>query len=159
MTGVLGAEVGRLGHRAKGGGCLLERMAAARMQGCSSTHEPQPACVPSNVSFPANSTTPSSRPLKSPKATYIWPHHPVPPPQPSQLYNVLITVLMKTANIVFGCCPVCCRTSLSSLYQIVYVAPMKALAAEVTANFGKRLAPLGLVVRELTGGRAGGGGG
>jgi hypothetical protein len=28
---------------------------------------------------------------------------------------------------------------------------MKALAAEVTANFGKRLAPLGLVVRELTG--------
>lgn len=37
------------------------------------------------------------------------------------------------------------------LLQIVYVAPMKALAAEVTANFGKRLAPLGLVVRELTG--------
>jgi hypothetical protein len=28
---------------------------------------------------------------------------------------------------------------------------MKALAAEVTANFGKRLAPLGLTVRELTG--------
>ncbi len=37
--------------------------------------------------------------------------------------------------------------------QVVYVAPMKALAAEVTANFGKRLAPLGLLVRELTGGR------
>ena len=36
--------------------------------------------------------------------------------------------------------------------QIVYVAPMKALAAEVTSNFGKRLAPLGLVVKELTGG-------
>jgi hypothetical protein len=35
--------------------------------------------------------------------------------------------------------------------QIVYVAPMKALAAEVTANFGKRLAALGLVVKELTG--------
>jgi hypothetical protein len=30
---------------------------------------------------------------------------------------------------------------------------MKALAAEVTANFGKRLAPLGLTVRELTGAR------
>ena len=28
---------------------------------------------------------------------------------------------------------------------------MKALAAEMTANFGKRLAPLGLTVRELTG--------
>lgn len=40
-------------------------------------------------------------------------------------------------------------------HQIVYVAPMKALAAEVTSNFGKRLAPLGLVVRELTGGRVG----
>jgi len=39
-----------------------------------------------------------------------------------------------------------------SIMQIVYVAPMKALAAEVTANFGKRLAPLGLVVKELTGG-------
>lgn len=40
---------------------------------------------------------------------------------------------------------------LLSLPQIVYVAPMKALAAEVTANFGKRLAALGLVVKELTG--------
>lgn len=28
---------------------------------------------------------------------------------------------------------------------------MKALAAEMAENFGKRLAPLGLVVRELTG--------
>ena len=35
--------------------------------------------------------------------------------------------------------------------QIVYVAPMKALAAEMTANFGRRLAPLGIVVKELTG--------
>jgi len=38
-----------------------------------------------------------------------------------------------------------------SAFKIVYVAPMKALAAEVTANFSKRLAPLGLKVRELTG--------
>jgi hypothetical protein len=45
----------------------------------------------------------------------------------------------------------CCPTCVLSLHQIVYVAPMKALAAEVTANFGKRLAALGLVVRELTG--------
>jgi len=36
-------------------------------------------------------------------------------------------------------------------FKIVYVAPMKALAAEMTANFGKRLAPLGLNVKELTG--------
>jgi hypothetical protein len=28
-------------------------------------------------------------------------------------------------------------------FKVVYVAPMKALAAEVTANFGKRLQPLG----------------
>lgn len=35
--------------------------------------------------------------------------------------------------------------------QIVYVAPMKALAAEMASNFGKRLEPLGLSVRELTG--------
>ena len=36
-------------------------------------------------------------------------------------------------------------------FKIVYVAPMKALAAEMTANFGRRLAPLGITVRELTG--------
>ncbi|ODM91249.1 Activating signal cointegrator 1 complex subunit 3 [Orchesella cincta] len=36
-------------------------------------------------------------------------------------------------------------------FKIVYVAPMKALAAEMTANFSKRLAPLGIQVRELTG--------
>ena len=36
-------------------------------------------------------------------------------------------------------------------FKIVYVAPMKALAAEMAAGFGKRLEPLGLVVRELTG--------
>nr|CAB3223427.1 activating signal cointegrator 1 complex subunit 3 [Phallusia mammillata] len=36
-------------------------------------------------------------------------------------------------------------------FKIVYVAPMKALAAEMTENFGKRLSPLGVAVRELTG--------
>uniref|UniRef100_A0A1D1YQG8 RNA helicase n=1 Tax=Anthurium amnicola TaxID=1678845 RepID=A0A1D1YQG8_9ARAE len=36
-------------------------------------------------------------------------------------------------------------------FKIVYVAPMKALAAEVTSAFGHRLAPLNLSVRELTG--------
>lgn len=34
---------------------------------------------------------------------------------------------------------------------------MKALAAEVTANFSKRLAPLGLMVKELTGNHCSGG--
>jgi activating signal cointegrator complex subunit 3 len=36
-------------------------------------------------------------------------------------------------------------------FKIVYVAPMKALAAEMTAGFGRRLAPLGVTVKELTG--------
>ena len=36
-------------------------------------------------------------------------------------------------------------------FKIVYVAPMKALAAEMTTNFSKKLAPLGITVRELTG--------
>ncbi|KAL6645584.1 hypothetical protein ACP70R_017192 [Stipagrostis hirtigluma subsp. patula] len=36
-------------------------------------------------------------------------------------------------------------------FKIVYVAPMKALVAEVTATFSRRLSPLNLVVRELTG--------
>lgn len=36
-------------------------------------------------------------------------------------------------------------------FKIVYVAPMKALAAEITRKIGKRLAWLGILVRELTG--------
>lgn len=36
-------------------------------------------------------------------------------------------------------------------FKIVYIAPMKALAAEMVENFSKRLEPLGIVVRELTG--------
>ncbi len=36
-------------------------------------------------------------------------------------------------------------------WKIVYVAPMKALAAEVVDKFGSKLRPLGLRVRELTG--------
>jgi activating signal cointegrator complex subunit 3 len=36
-------------------------------------------------------------------------------------------------------------------FKIVYVAPMKALAAEMTSAFSRRLAPLGVVVKELTG--------
>jgi antiviral helicase SLH1 len=35
--------------------------------------------------------------------------------------------------------------------KIIYVAPMKALAAEITRKFAKRLAWLGIKVRELTG--------
>lgn len=34
-------------------------------------------------------------------------------------------------------------------FKIVYVAPMKALAAEMTANFSKRLAPLGKTIFRL----------
>lgn len=36
-------------------------------------------------------------------------------------------------------------------FKIVYIAPMKALAAEVTATFSCRLSPLNMVVKELTG--------
>ena len=36
-------------------------------------------------------------------------------------------------------------------FKIIYVAPMKALAAEIVRKFGKRLAWLGIKVRELTG--------
>ncbi|BGP22414.1 DNA/RNA helicase, DEAD/DEAH boxtype [Rhodotorula toruloides] len=39
----------------------------------------------------------------------------------------------------------------ASAYKIVYVAPLKALAAEVTLKFAKRLAWAGVKVRELTG--------
>ncbi|XP_072178267.1 activating signal cointegrator 1 complex subunit 3-like [Diadema setosum] len=36
-------------------------------------------------------------------------------------------------------------------FKIVYVAPMKALAAEMVETFGSRLKPLGISVKELTG--------
>lgn len=36
-------------------------------------------------------------------------------------------------------------------FKIVYVAPMKALAAEVTSAFSHRLSPLNIAVKELTG--------
>ncbi|XP_072748400.1 activating signal cointegrator 1 complex subunit 3 [Anoplolepis gracilipes] len=36
-------------------------------------------------------------------------------------------------------------------FKIIYIAPMKALAAEMTVNFNKRLGPMGVCVRELTG--------
>jgi len=36
-------------------------------------------------------------------------------------------------------------------FKIVYVAPMKALVAEMVGNLGTRLAPYGISVRELTG--------
>ncbi|KAK3097478.1 hypothetical protein FSP39_009969 [Pinctada imbricata] len=36
-------------------------------------------------------------------------------------------------------------------FKIIYVAPMKALAAEMVRNFGGRLEPLGISVKELTG--------
>lgn len=36
-------------------------------------------------------------------------------------------------------------------FKIIYIAPMKALASEITQKLGSRLAWLGIVVRELTG--------
>jgi len=36
-------------------------------------------------------------------------------------------------------------------FKIVYIAPMKSLVAEMVLNFGTRLKPYGITVRELTG--------
>lgn len=38
-----------------------------------------------------------------------------------------------------------------SAFKIVYIAPMKSLVAEMVGSFSRRLAPLGIVVRELSG--------
>ena len=57
--------------------------------------------------------------------------------------------------IAYSATPNCCSSVYTCipflLLQIVYVAPMKALAAEMTDNFSKRLEPLGISVKELTG--------
>lgn len=39
----------------------------------------------------------------------------------------------------------------TSAFKMIYVAPMKALVAEMVGNFSKRLEPYGVKVRELTG--------
>lgn len=39
----------------------------------------------------------------------------------------------------------------TAAFKIIYVAPMKALVAEMVGNFSKRLEPYGVKVRELTG--------
>lgn len=39
----------------------------------------------------------------------------------------------------------------TSKFKIVYIAPMKALVAEMVGNFSTRLEPYGIKVRELTG--------
>lgn len=36
-------------------------------------------------------------------------------------------------------------------FKIIYIAPMKALVAEIVGNFERRLKGLGIEVRELTG--------
>ena len=36
-------------------------------------------------------------------------------------------------------------------FKIIYLAPMKALVAEIVQNFSKRLEPLGMIVKEFTG--------
>ncbi|XP_015183023.1 PREDICTED: activating signal cointegrator 1 complex subunit 3 isoform X2 [Polistes dominula] len=43
------------------------------------------------------------------------------------------------------------KDTTTNQFKIIYIAPMKALAAEMTANFSKRLNRLGISVRELTG--------
>jgi len=57
----------------------------------------------------------------------------------------MISILREVSQNMIG------NTINRNEFKIVYVAPMKALAAEVTASFSKRLSPLGLSVRELTG--------
>ena len=39
----------------------------------------------------------------------------------------------------------------ASKFKIVYIAPMKALVAEMVGNFSTRLEPYGMKVKELTG--------
>ncbi|KAI5340584.1 hypothetical protein L3X38_019858 [Prunus dulcis] len=53
--------------------------------------------------------------------------------------------------LIFDCTALQRRCLHKDEFKIVYVAPMKALAAEVTSTFSHRLSPLNITVRELTG--------
>lgn len=59
--------------------------------------------------------------------------------------NVAMLTILRTVANAGG------ETADMSSFKVVYVAPMKALVAEVVANLGARLHPLGMNVRELTG--------
>ena len=59
----------------------------------------------------------------------------------------ILRVLSQHQLSVAGKVPVIARND----FKIIYVAPMKALAAEITRKVGKRLAWVGIKVRELTG--------
>lgn len=59
--------------------------------------------------------------------------------------NVAMLTILRAVTNAGG------ETADMSSFKVVYVAPMKALVAEVVANLGARLEPLGMTVRELTG--------
>jgi activating signal cointegrator complex subunit 3 len=89
----------------------------------------------------------------------------------NRVQSIVYPVAYKTGNNMLVCAPTgagktecammtvlhCLEQHLdrgilkSDEFKIVYVAPMKALASEVTDKFAKRLGRLGLVVKELTG--------
>lgn len=86
----------------------------------------------------------------------------------NRLQSVVFPVAFKSAENLLVCAPTGAgKTNVALLtifreimevkmrmkraFKVVYVAPMKALAAEVTEKFGKRLHDLGLKVREFTG--------
>lgn len=58
---------------------------------------------------------------------------------------------LQIGNFTCSCSHHSSQCFLADQFKIVYVAPMKALAAEMTANFAKRLASMGIVCKELTG--------
>lgn len=92
-------------------------------------------------------------------------------PELNRVQSIVYPVAYKSGNNMLVCAPTgagktecammtvlhCLEQHLhrgvlkSDEFKIVYVAPMKALATEVTEKFSKRLSRLGLVVKELTG--------
>ena len=83
---------------------------------------------------------------------HLPPAHPLQPEQ-GKTDVALLTILRCLSSL--------CTTPLTpnkaptlppaSTYKIIYVAPLKALAAEITLKFSKRLGWAGVKVRELTG--------
>ncbi|KAI9348199.1 Sec63 Brl domain-containing protein [Obelidium mucronatum] len=80
----------------------------------------------------------------------------------NRVQSIVFPVAFETNENMLVCAPYWCRIEghgfiMKNEFKIVYVAPMKALAAEVVAKFSKRLGGseaeggLGLTVKELTG--------
>ncbi|KAH8093028.1 hypothetical protein JL720_5202 [Aureococcus anophagefferens] len=70
----------------------------------------------------------------------------------NRVQSAVFDVAFNSQKNLLVCAPTGAgKTNVALFTRLVYVAPLKALAQEVVDKFKERLAPLGMIVKELTG--------